>query len=395
MTHRATSMIAACLLLAGTTAPVADVAPGLCGTETTAPPEIAAALDTVMDLLTDPDNPDTANIGYAPGAVISVRTSDWAYARAAGLADPDTGAPIDCAMPFQIGSNTKMMTAAVILQLMEEGLLSIEDPLSAHLPDIAARLPYGADMTLHHLLNHTSGVFSYTDNAPDGTPGLMDGGTSDASALSRQLSPAEIIDFVVAHGEPDFAPGAEGAWSYSNTGYVLLGLIVEEIEDLPLADVFERRIFAPLGMADSFLWNDVPDPDLGLPRSWLAAPFDYETTSWNMSQGWAAGAVISTADDMHRFMAGLLGGALFDDPATLPLMQEGVPTTNFTLLRYGLGLALKGEDLWGHGGQTLGFDSDVAARADGSLSLVVWTTSSSNAAGLGAPVITDAVGASD
>lgn len=382
---------AALLLLTLPAAVAADMRPGTCAAQSDAPAAIAEALDGVLAQLTDPTDPLVSQLGLAPGAVVSVRTPDWSYAGAAGLADPDTGAPMDCAMPFQIGSNTKMMTAAVILQLMEEGRLLIDDALSAHLPEVAARLPNGAAITLRHLLTHTSGVFSYTDNAPDGTPGLMEGGTTDPAALARPVSPEEVVDFVVAHGTPNFAPGADGEWAYSNTGYTLLGMIIERIEGAPIAEVYERRIFEPLAMDDTFLWNDIPEPEFGLPRSWFAAPFDYETTGWNMSQGWAAGAVISTAGDMHRFMAGLLGGALFDDVTTLDLMEDGVPTTNVTLLRYGMGLALKGEGIWGHGGQTMGFVSDVAAAEDGSLSLVVWATSANNGAALGTLLIAQAL----
>ena len=381
------------IFLVHPTGVLAEVAPGTCAAQSTAPAAVAEALDGVLTVLTDANHPLAARYGHAPGAVISVRTPDWTYVAAAGLADPDTGAAIDCAMPFQIGSNTKMMTATVILQLMEEGRLSVDDPLSAHLPDVAARLPHGAEITLRQLLNHTAGVFSYTDNAPDGTPGLMEGDTTDPAALVRPLTPDEAVEFAAAHGTPYFAPGAEGEWAYSNTGYTLLGMIVERIEGAPIAEVLDRRIFQPLGMTDTFLWNDVPEAEFGLPRSWFAVPFDYETTDWNMSQGWAAGAVISTADDMHRFMAGLLGGELFEDAATLTLMEAGGPTTNVALLSYGLGLALKGDDLWGHGGQTLGFLSDVAAADDGSLSLVLWTTSANNLGMLGTQLVTQALAA--
>ena len=81
--------------------------------------------------------------GSAPGVVLSVRGPGWRYVKAAGLADPGTGTTMDCAMAFEIGSNTKMMTATVLLQLQEEGKLSLDDPLSRHLPEIAAKLPYG------------------------------------------------------------------------------------------------------------------------------------------------------------------------------------------------------------------------------------------------------------
>jgi len=341
---------------------------------------VITALDEVLKNATDSESPMAGILGYAPGAVLSVQAPEWHYAKSVGTADPETGAPLDCEMPFQIGSNTKMMTASVLLQLVEEDVLSLGDPLAEYLPDIAAALPFGDAITLRHLARHTSGVFSYTDNAPDGTPGIMEGAIADPAALRRGYQPTEMIDFVIAHGQPGFAPGAEGEWAYSNTGYVLLGLVIEKLEEKPLGKVFETRIFGPLGMDETFLWDDVPQLDFGLPRAYLKAPFDVETTDWNMSQGWAAGGVISTIGDMHSFIAGLLSGNLFKNADTLGLMQETLP--NLSL--YGIGLSEKEPGLWGHGGQTLGFVSDVAAFGGNGISIVAWANSSENIMGAGA-----------
>lgn len=357
-------------------------AAGMCATVSNVAPAVEEALDDVLSQVLE------SPFGSAPGAVLSVRGADWQYVASAGFADPDAGTPMDCAMPFQIGSNTKMMTAVVLLQLFEEGRLGLDDPLSKHLPEIASRLPEGDAITLRQLAQHTSGVFSYTDNAPDGTPGLMEGGTSDRDVLRGSLAPSEMIDFVIEHGEPNFSPGAEGSWSYSNTGYVLLGMVIETLEGRPLSKSFEIRIFGPLGMDRTYLWNGIPRPEFGLPRAYLTGT-EYETTDWNMSQGWAAGGVISTVDDMHVFIEDLVRGDLFQSPNTLAAMQETVPTTNPTLLGYGLGLARKGQNLWGHGGQTLGYESDIAASED--ISLVAFGTSSSNLMALGAAVISGAL----
>lgn len=168
-------------------------------------------------------------------------------------------------------------------------------------------------------------------------------------------------------------------------------MIIEEIEDKSLQDIFHARIFAPLGMAHSFLWNDIPKPEFGLPRAYLAAPFIYETTDWNLSQGWAAGGVISTTDDMHVFIEALLSGKLFHTPETLAEMQKTIPTGSLVAPTYGIGLSEKESELWGHGGQTLGFASDVADNPSQQISLVVWATSSKNGAELGAALIADAL----
>lgn len=357
---------------------------GTCSESSGAPSAVETALNDVLKQVID------SPLGSAPGAVLSVHAGDWQYIAATGFADPSAATPIDCAMPFQIGSNTKMMTSVVLLQLMEEGRLGIDDLLSMHLPEFAARLPHGEAITLRHLAQHTSGIFSYTDNAPDGTPGLMEGATTSRDALVRPLEPQEMVDFVIEHGEPNFPPGAEGSWSYSNTGYVLLGMVIEKLEKKPIGKSFETRIFGPLGMNKTYLWNGIPRPEFGLPRSFLEGDH-YETTDWNMTQGWAAGALISTVDDMHTFIEALVAGELFQQPETLSEMMDTIQTTHPALAGYGLGLAMKGDNLWGHGGQTLGFESEVAAFADRDMSIVAWATSSSNALGFGALLISDAL----
>ena len=372
---------------------------GLCNIATDAPPAVELALDRVLahgigaELDTVPERIAALlpNVGAAPGAVVSVHGPGWRYVKAAGRADPDTGAPVDCQQPFQIGSNTKMMTAVVILQLQEEGRLAIDDPLSRHLPGIAARLPNGEAITLRHLAQHRSGVFSYTDNAPDGTPGLMEAGMTDRDALRRPLDPLAAMDFVIDHGKPLFAPGETGQWGYSNSGYFLLGLVIERIEGRAIDKSFEERIFTPLGMDRTYLWNAAPRKAFGLSRSWLKSPFDYETTDWNLSQGWAAGAVISTPGDMHRFIEALVAGKLFKSPQTLALMQQTVPTGRPTELGYGIGLKQLAPGLWGHGGQTLGYLSSIGAFSEADISYVAWASSSLNSFALGDMAILDAL----
>lgn len=351
---------------------------------TDAPAAIEEALDGFLLSMIDPEAPRNQVVGYATGAVLSVTGPGWRYVRSVGVAAPGSDRVIACDTPFQVGSATKMMTAAVLLQLHEEGALSIDDLLSAHLPETAAALPNGDVITLRQLANHTAGVFSYTDTAPDGTPGIMEGDLFDSAMMSAGYTPDELIRFVIEHGEPYFAPGSEGGWFYSNTGYVLMGQIIERITEKPLASVFEERIFGPLGMSETFFWNDVPRPHFGLPRSYFTPPFNIEATDWNMSQGWAAGAAISTADDMTIFISALLEGHLFSDRSTLDIMRETVPTGNGVIPQYGVGLIEITPGLWGHGGQTLGFLSDTAYFPDENIAVVAWTNSARSPSGTAA-----------
>lgn len=349
-----------------------------CVSEHDVPSNVAAELDKVLTRIADPVSAIAPVYGYAPGGVLSVNGANWRYARAIGTADAERETRLTCAMPFQIGSNTKMMIGVVLMQLQEEGALSLDDPLFRYLPEFAQELPNGDLITLRQLANHTAGVFSYTDNAPDGTPGIMEGDLVDPAALRHGYDMKELVQFAIDHGQPMFQPGAAGKWAYSNTGFVLLGLIIEKIDRRPLAQSFKTRIFDRLGMNETRYVEGIPGPELGLPRSYFAAPFDVETTEWNMSQGAAAGAVVSTADDMHLFIEALLGGRLFADKRTLAEMQVTVPTTNGTIPNYGIGLAEKADGVWGHGGQTLGFESDVAYFQGPSISMVGWATSANN-----------------
>lgn len=374
----------------GTAAAAAD---GLRDCAVGSPPRqtLEAALDNLLAQAVDPAS-DLATLGMqAPGAVLLVQTPDWIYFKSAGVSDLETGAPLDCRSPYEIGSATKMMTGTVLLQLQEEGKVSLDDHLADHLPEIAARLPFGNEITLRQLATHTSGLFSYTDDAPDGTPGIMEGGLWDPTILTSGRTPEDLIEFVIAHGEPNFEPGAEGEWSYSNTGYVLLGMIIEKIAGMPLADVFQDRIFAPSGMRQTFLWNEVPKAEFGLPRAWFKTPFDIETTQWNLSQGWAAGGVISTATDMTLFIQTLAAGELFEKPDTLTTMLDGVPA-EFPNLVYGIGLIQKPDDFFGHGGQTLGFESDIGFAPASGTTIVFWTNSANSIAAVGVPTIVGAMG---
>ena len=362
-----------------------------CDTEHNVPSNIAAEFDAVLTNIVDPKSEVASMVGYAPGGVLSVSGADWRYARAAGTADPDRNALMSCDTPFQIGSNTKMITATVLMQLKEEGVLTLDDLLSRHLPGFAEALPNGDLITLRQLANHTAGVFSYTDNAPDGTPGIMEGDLADPDALRRGYTMEELVAFAAEHGQPTFSPGAEGHWAYSNTGYILLGLVIERIEGRPLGQSFDARIFEPLGLKDTSYVDGVPGPELGLPRAYFSAPFDIEATDWNMSQGAAAGAVVSTVDDMHVFIEALLAGNLFALETSLAEMQETVTTSSGTIPNYGIGLAQKAEGVWGHGGQTLGFESDIAFFEEPSLSMVGWASSANNIMVIGVSAVSKAL----
>lgn len=389
--------------------------PSQCTGETNAPAEVVAALDNLLDEYTNPDREDEVDYQMsAPGAVMRVETPNWIYYEAAGVDNLENGDLLNCEQPFPVGSNTKMMTATLILQLHEEGLLDIDDPLSDYLPEFAAQLPNGDQITIRQLTNHTSGTYDYVVDGVDGTPGFIQGGASDPELLVKGYTLEETIQFAIDHGEPYFEPGAEGMWQYSNTGYSLLGLIIEQVTGQDLATAYKERIFDPLSMDDSFLWLDVPQEDFNIPDGYSGSPFDLNLTNMNLSQGYAAGGVISTASDMAKFISGLLNGELYDNPETLALMQETVPAPAM-FADYGIGLILRDYSLdptsvrlvdgevqlteetnidvltWGHGGTTLGYETAVEYVPELGLSIVVLTNSGSDFAPRAAFVIEEAL----
>lgn len=301
-----------------------------------------------------------------PGAVLYVESSNARFHQAQGVENRDTQAPLDPNARFQIGSNTKMMTSTVILQLYEEGRLSLDDPMAKWLPEQAAAL--GPDITVRQLLNHTSGLYDYFGDIESSIYIAWER-NGDTTPLTQAWSPEEIVDYLVKYRATNayLAPGAEGQWHYSSTNYIILGIIIERITGGTYADALQGRIFDPLEMSETSLLKDSPRPgQVGTSSYHL----DMDATAWNLSQGWAAGGVVSTPRDMATFIRALLAGKLFQDPTTLELMKGGVETPYG---RYGLGLLLPTDGVWGHFAQTVGYTSTVAYSPSDDLVLVGWS----------------------
>jgi D-alanyl-D-alanine carboxypeptidase len=309
-----------------------------------------------------------------PGAVVYVRDRTGVRAAAAGRADLRKKTPLSPAMSFRVGSITKSFVATVVLQLIGEGKLSLADTLDHWLPGV---VPAGPQITVRELLNHTSGIANYTSEV-----------TFAAALVAMPLrvwTPLELVSFVDGR-PPLFAPGT--VWYYSNTNFILLGLIVERITGRPLGDELRDRIFQPLGLAHTALPTaaaSMPNPFAHgylLPNNGLIPVRTYrDVTAWNPSWAWAAGAVVSTADDLARFYGALLSGDLLK-PELLAAMEDTVPmTTDPGGPGYGLGLIHDADvtacsDTWGHDGAVPGYTSFVSGRRDGSRVAVVLVNSS-------------------
>ncbi|MEV0060626.1 serine hydrolase domain-containing protein [Nocardia sp. NPDC050718] len=279
---------------------------------------------------------------------------------------------------FRIGSITKTFVATVVLQLMDEGRIRLADPIATHLPGL---IPGGDRITVRQLMNHTSGLYDYMKE-----PGLSTNRWRGADRF-RGYAPRDLVAVATAH-EPYFAPGAR--FRYSNTNYVVLGLLIERLTGHRYGDEVRDRILTPLRLTAT----TIPGDDPAIPAPALTAHRDIdgvgrtEVTEMNPSLDGAAGEMISTTADLDAFFAALLGGRL-TSPAALDRMRETVPMGMG--FHYGLGLQRFdppcGDRLWGHGGELLGYVS-YAFRSTGgrSLTMVLGSADSSDALSLLATV---------
>lgn len=356
--------------------PVLTTVADLCGdqalaintVEDTLPAEISAQLDqTLVSLVQKAPRP-------GPGASMLIITPQGRYFKSTGVADVTTCAPLPADSPFQIGSNTKMMTSAMLFQLQEEGVLSTTDLLSKWLPDLAAKVPNGDQITIDMMLTHTSGLHDYFDLPDEGGATIESGAEDNKDMLTRAFTPEELVTLVADSGPSYFEPGAEGEWHYSNTGYILLGLIIEKATGKSYEENLQERIFEPLGLEQTYLQTGQPEAG-ALPQAYYHSPFDYTTGEWNASQGWAAGAVVSTPEEFAAFLKALFTGQLFQQPATLDLMKQHTPAGVDALgagVIYAHGMS-DNNGVLGHGGQTLGFQSDGGYVPDKDVIIVMWS----------------------
>jgi D-alanyl-D-alanine carboxypeptidase len=330
----------------------------------------------------------TARLLLIPGAVVLLRTPQGDFTVSYGTTRLGTASPPRADTHFRIASNTKTMTAAIILQLAQEGKLSLGDPVSKYVP----RVPNGDNITIAELLEMRSGLYNTTD-APE-VAAIMD------HDMSKVWTSDETLAIAFAH-PPNFPP--DTAYEYSNTNYTLLGIIIEKLGGVPLAQAMQDRLFGPLGMKNTALpastVSAIPEPYshgylygsssealVGTPpytpavqaaaRAGTLLPNDF--TSLNHSFAAAAGGVISTADDLAIWIPALVGGRVLNAAyqqrwlASLRPVDPSKPDG----LQYGYGII---QLRWGpnamyyHGGETPGFNSFIGYDPVNHVTLVVWT----------------------
>jgi D-alanyl-D-alanine carboxypeptidase len=318
---------------------------------------------------------DELIVAGAPGALV-FRTRDHEAAwGSAGLGDRARGAAPGLGDRWRIASVTKLFVATVVMQMVDEKVLELDAPISNYIDSISQPI------TIRQLLQHTSGLADYHD---------FDGLDSAAAYVEHRFenpSASDRIALALAHS-PIAAPGTE--YHYTDTNYRVLEVLVEAVTHRTLAAQIEARILRPLRLADTsfpiddalidgphlhgYMQADLPDAPFGDAASLI----DY--TEQTLDQTGAAGAMISTAPDLSRFLAALLGGELTSQEA-LAEMQTTVPVDEDSqaLGITGAGLGLESWDLgcgtrWGHGGSTRGYTTLVFASEDGADTGIVVAT---------------------
>jgi D-alanyl-D-alanine carboxypeptidase len=325
---------------------------------------------------------DGAAAMHLPGAFLLLDTPDGRFTSSYGTTEIGGEAPPTAESHIRIGSVTKTWTGTVVLQLAEEGKLKLDDPVSLYRPDV----PNGQNITIRMLLDMRSGLYNYTED-----PGFAAAMDADPQ---RVWSPEELIEVGLSR-PPYFAP--DQGYHYSNTNTALLGTIVEKLTGESLHDAFQERIFNPLGMTDSLFPvptdSDLPRPlshgysfgtnldtldapalDAGQLQDFYAGTLQPDDHTFdNPSWAYAAGAGISTANDLAVWAKALANGTLLD-PATQAAreqFQKTSPTAPAAAATYGLALGNFG-GYYGHTGELPGYNSFVASNPRTGVTLIVW-----------------------
>lgn len=304
---------------------------------------------------------DLVDIGF-PAALGSVTHPDGTHDDfVAGVGDIESGAEVPVDGEVRIGSNSKTFTSVVVLQLAQEGVVALDSPIETYLPGIVRGEGIDAStITVRQLLQHTSGL-------PDYTAGLA----ADIEKIQHAYySPRDLVDLALAQ-PAHFAPGAR--WEYSNTNYILLGLLVERMTQRPIFEAVTSRIIERLGLEHTY-FPTVGEMEIrGIHPSGYhidSAGKQIDVTALDPSWGWAAGQIVASPSDLNEFTRAVLDGRLLGD-AMMAEMQTTVPSDEslWPGARYGLGLERYplscGGAIWGHGGDIQGFETRNGVAEDG------------------------------
>lgn len=294
-----------------------------------------------------------------PGVVAGVwspQRGAWTYAL--GIGDLQTAAPMRIDDHFRIASVTKTFVATVILQLVDEGQLSLDDTLQP----FVAGIPNGESITIRQLLGMTAGIFNYVND-----PAFEDAYTRDPL---MSFTPENAVEIVRQH-KPNFAPGEQ--LLYSDTNYILLGLIMEHVTGRTAVELITTRILEPLGLTNTS-FPDTPDMPQPFPNGYAASPGSAnlrDLTASNPTVAWTAGAMISTLEDLRVWARALADGTLLS-PATQQarLQTETLGQRQGFDIGYGLGI-VEINGFYGHNGAIFGYSTWMLYSPELNATLVV------------------------
>jgi D-alanyl-D-alanine carboxypeptidase len=329
-----------------------------------ATPEVAT-LDAVLQAALDDG---------LPGIVLRLeRGADVVYSGAAGVANIEDQAPLQDTDRFRIYSITKTFTAIVILQLVDEKVLALDDTVAQWL-DVPAvsRIPNIDRITLRQLLNHTSGIYDYADD--NDSPFWQDAFLGPDADWTKVWTIEELLAYAdgTRHA-PYFEPG-QGVF-YSNTEYLLLGLVVEAATGRTFGDELRTRILEPLALGDTFLAEGGEMPEDVVRGYQLLEGELIDLSASNLSWVWTAGGMVSTSADLGRFARAVFGGELLS-PASFTEMFTFVAEPGRPGFAFGMGLYQIGSPngaLVGNDGQSAGFSSSMMRLSEADITVVVLT----------------------
>ncbi|MFJ8109408.1 serine hydrolase domain-containing protein [Streptomyces sp. NPDC096132] len=307
----------------------------------------------------------------APGAMARLDDRGTVHQVAVGVADRRTRRALSNADRFRIGSVTKTFSAVVLLQLLDEGRLVLDAPVNRYLPGL---LPDDR-ITVRHVLSHRSGLYDYSDD-------LFARSVSGFEAVrTKVFTYRQLVDRSLRHPRTT-APG--GAYSYSNTNFVVAGLLIEKLTGRPVATAYRKRIIEPLELDDTFYVH----PDTAVPGRHTHGYLTPDTaggalvdaTRQTVSWAQSAGALISSTKDLDTFLSALLRGRLMSAGA-LKEMRRWVPAGRTQ--SYGLGLRRRdlscGVSVYGHTGAVQGYYTYAFTSGDGRRSLAALANASNSA----------------
>lgn len=301
------------------------------------------------------------SIDSSGATVLAAFDDEVVYEGAFGAASIGLEVPMEPDTKLRIGSITKQFTATAILKLTETGELELQDSVAKFFPEF----PRGEDVTVYHLLTHTSGIPSYTS-----MPEFRDG-------VGRRVEPEEIVSRF--QGKPfDFEPGEQ--WSYNNSGYYLLGEIVAKVSGKSLGAYLEETVFGPANMDDT----GFHDSKTILKNEARGYSYDGDEVTyalnWDMSQAGGAGAMYSTVGDLHRWHMALFSGDILSresiELAMTPTRLNGEEEPAETLggAGYGLGWGIseiRGLPIWSHSGGLDGWSANLLWAPDQELTVAI------------------------